>query len=134
MKHGQSKQSSPAIKATVYGMATHIFSRQSKKKIAVKVQDYDNSVLGSVRCFSGGLYGTRNSDQLRYLLRNSTEDYSKTNGVACYQKVFCSSTIMQGLTLLQRLGSQSNLLADRFWTMHHTAPTLRRAIYTFSGT
>ncbi|GFY11039.1 hypothetical protein TNCV_4470261 [Trichonephila clavipes] len=50
----------PGIKATVYGMATHILSRhgQSQTK-AVKAQDYGNSVLGSARCFVGGLYATK---------------------------------------------------------------------------
>ncbi|GFT94640.1 hypothetical protein TNCV_1990671 [Trichonephila clavipes] len=64
----------PGIKATVDGMATHILSRQSERQTnAVKAQDYGNSVLGPARCFARSFYATRNNDQLRYLLRNSTE-------------------------------------------------------------
>ncbi|GFX34577.1 hypothetical protein TNCV_3658151 [Trichonephila clavipes] len=64
----------PGIKATVYEMATHIFIRQGQNQTkAVKAQDYGNSVLGPARCFAGGLYATRSSDQLRCLLRNSTK-------------------------------------------------------------
>ncbi|GFT48788.1 hypothetical protein TNCV_595421 [Trichonephila clavipes] len=63
----------PGIKATVYGMATHILSRQGQSQInAGKAQDYGTSILGSARCFAGRLYATRNNDQLRCLLRNST--------------------------------------------------------------
>ncbi|GFS71994.1 hypothetical protein TNCV_2676591 [Trichonephila clavipes] len=62
------------IKATVYGLATHILSCQGQSPTnAAKVQDYDNSVLGPARCFAGELYATRNTDQLRCLMRNSTE-------------------------------------------------------------
>ncbi|GFY30962.1 uncharacterized protein TNCV_1629351 [Trichonephila clavipes] len=72
MKYGVTYH--PGIKATVNGMATHIFSRQGQRQInAVKAQDYGNSVLGPARCFSGELYATRDNDQLRYLLHNSTE-------------------------------------------------------------
>ncbi|GFR30198.1 hypothetical protein TNCT_460831 [Trichonephila clavata] len=66
----------PGIKATVDGIATHILSRQGQSQTnAVKAQDYGNSVLGTVRCFAGGLHATRerNNDELRCLLRNSTE-------------------------------------------------------------
>ncbi|GFW36161.1 hypothetical protein TNCV_4930231 [Trichonephila clavipes] len=65
----------PGIKAIVDGMAAHIRSRQSQSRTnAVKAQDYNNSVLGLVRCCPGGLYATSNNDQLRCLLCNSTED------------------------------------------------------------
>ncbi|GFX65247.1 hypothetical protein TNCV_4821381 [Trichonephila clavipes] len=47
-------------------------SRQSQTN-AVKAQDYGSSVLGRAWCFSGELYATRNNDQLRCLLHNSTE-------------------------------------------------------------
>ncbi|GFT63562.1 hypothetical protein TNCV_870291 [Trichonephila clavipes] len=40
---------------------------------AVKTQDYGKSVVGPARCFAGGLHATRNNDQLRGLLHNSTE-------------------------------------------------------------
>ncbi|GFU88658.1 hypothetical protein TNCV_4443351 [Trichonephila clavipes] len=62
----------PGIKATIDGIATHILPRQGQSQTnAVKTQDYANSVLGPVR--AGGFYATRNNDQLRCLLRNSTE-------------------------------------------------------------
>ncbi|GFW77135.1 hypothetical protein TNCV_2725651 [Trichonephila clavipes] len=55
-------------------MATHILSRQGQNlRNAVRAQDYGNCVLGPARCFAGGLYATRNNDQLRFLLRNSTD-------------------------------------------------------------
>ncbi|GFW73145.1 histone-lysine N-methyltransferase SETMAR [Trichonephila clavipes] len=64
----------PGIKATVNGMATHILSRQGQSQTnAVKAQDYSNSVLRPAQCFAGGLYATRNNNQLGCLLRNSTE-------------------------------------------------------------
>ncbi|GFX91024.1 hypothetical protein TNCV_2283161 [Trichonephila clavipes] len=64
----------PGIKARVDGIATHILSRQGQSQtIAAKAQDYSNSVLEPARCFAGGLYATRNNDQLRCLLRNSKE-------------------------------------------------------------
>ncbi|GFT61508.1 dimethylglycine dehydrogenase, mitochondrial [Trichonephila clavipes] len=40
---------------------------------AVSAQDYGNSVLELARCFAGGLNAAKNNDQLRCLLRNSTE-------------------------------------------------------------
>ncbi|GFS79822.1 hypothetical protein TNCV_750131 [Trichonephila clavipes] len=55
-------------------MVTHILSRQGKiQSNAVKAQDYGNCVLGPARCFSGELYAIRNNDQIRCLLRNSTD-------------------------------------------------------------
>ncbi|GFW61915.1 hypothetical protein TNCV_4669401 [Trichonephila clavipes] len=64
----------PGIKATVYGMATHILSCQGQSLTnSVKAKDYGNSVLGPTRCFTGRLYATRNNGELRCLLRNSTE-------------------------------------------------------------
>ncbi|GFV46597.1 hypothetical protein TNCV_4071 [Trichonephila clavipes] len=55
-------------------MTIHILFRQGQRQTnAVKAQDYKNSVPGPARCFAGGLYATRNNDQLRYLLRHSTE-------------------------------------------------------------
>ncbi|GFQ98368.1 hypothetical protein TNCT_60431 [Trichonephila clavata] len=60
----------PEIKATVDEMAKHFLPREGQSQTkAVKAQD----VLGPAQCFAGGLYATRNSDQLRCLLRNSTE-------------------------------------------------------------
>ncbi|GFU72991.1 hypothetical protein TNCV_4637251 [Trichonephila clavipes] len=35
----------------------------------------------------------------------SSEEHCKTNGAPCCQKLFCSSTIRQGHTLLERIGS-----------------------------
>ncbi|GFX17745.1 hypothetical protein TNCV_475451 [Trichonephila clavipes] len=62
----------PGIKATIDGMITHIIFRQGQDQTnAAKVQDYGNS--GKAWCFFGGLYATRNNDQLRCLLYNSTE-------------------------------------------------------------
>ncbi|GFT90006.1 hypothetical protein TNCV_4592981 [Trichonephila clavipes] len=64
----------PEIKATVFLMATHILSHQGQSQTnAVKAPDYGNSALGLARCFAGGLYGTRNNNQLRCLLRNYME-------------------------------------------------------------
>ncbi|GFW43227.1 hypothetical protein TNCV_1349901 [Trichonephila clavipes] len=52
----------------------HILSRQGQSQTnAIRAQGFDNSVLGPARCFAGGLYATRNNDQLRCLLRDSTE-------------------------------------------------------------
>ncbi|GFV28970.1 hypothetical protein TNCV_619121 [Trichonephila clavipes] len=45
----------------------------SNPKNAVKAQDCGNSVLRPAWCFTGGLYATMSNDQLRCLLRNSTE-------------------------------------------------------------
>ncbi|GFQ89356.1 hypothetical protein TNCT_480921 [Trichonephila clavata] len=39
--------------------------RHTSFPIKVNVQDYGNSVLGQARCFAGGLYATRNNDQLK---------------------------------------------------------------------
>ncbi|GFR27068.1 hypothetical protein TNCT_652001 [Trichonephila clavata] len=64
----------PGIKAIVDGMATRMLSRQGQSQTnSFEAQDYGNSVLGPARCFAGGLYATRNTDQLRCLLRNSTK-------------------------------------------------------------
>ncbi|GFW55434.1 hypothetical protein TNCV_118181 [Trichonephila clavipes] len=58
----------------VDGIVKHIIFCQGQKQTnAVKVQDYGNCILGPSRCFAGGLHATRNNDQLRCLLRNSTE-------------------------------------------------------------
>ncbi|GFU43387.1 mariner Mos1 transposase [Trichonephila clavipes] len=55
-------------------MATHILFRQGQSQTnAVKAQDYGNIVLGLAWCFAGGLNTTRNNDQPRCLLRNSTK-------------------------------------------------------------
>ncbi|GFU53920.1 hypothetical protein TNCV_3056381 [Trichonephila clavipes] len=95
----------PGNKAEIDEMATPILSRQGQSQTStVKVQDYGNSVLGPGRCFADGLYAKRNSFQLRCLLRYSTEapkSIVKQTAQACCQKVFCSSTITQGLTLLE---------------------------------
>ncbi|GFU06211.1 hypothetical protein TNCV_4765171 [Trichonephila clavipes] len=40
---------------------------------AAKAQDYGNNVLGPAWCFAGGLYATRNNNQLKCLLHNSTK-------------------------------------------------------------
>ncbi|GFW10548.1 hypothetical protein TNCV_893431 [Trichonephila clavipes] len=62
------------MKAATDGMATHILSRQGQTQTyAIKAKDYGNSAMGPARCFSGGLYATKNNDQLRCILRNSTE-------------------------------------------------------------
>ncbi|GFU56096.1 hypothetical protein TNCV_3405571 [Trichonephila clavipes] len=66
----------PGIIATIYGMAraTHILSRQDQSQTnAVITQDYGYSALELARYSGGELYATRNNDQLRCLLRNSTE-------------------------------------------------------------
>ncbi|GFR27783.1 hypothetical protein TNCT_233771 [Trichonephila clavata] len=64
----------PGIKAAVDGMVPHILSRQGQSQTnGVKAQDYGNSVLGPARCVAGGFYATKNNDQLRCLLRNSTK-------------------------------------------------------------
>ncbi|GFS53956.1 hypothetical protein TNCV_3761751 [Trichonephila clavipes] len=64
----------PGIKATVDGMMTHILSGQGQNQTnSFKVQDYGNSALGPARCFAGRLYATRNHDQFRCLLGNTTE-------------------------------------------------------------
>ncbi|GFQ89321.1 hypothetical protein TNCT_363921 [Trichonephila clavata] len=55
-------------------MATHVLSRQGQSQTnAVKAQDYSKGVLGPEWCFAGGLFAKSNNDQLRCLLRNSTE-------------------------------------------------------------
>ncbi|GFV69929.1 hypothetical protein TNCV_1982961 [Trichonephila clavipes] len=96
----------PGIKATADGMATHILSchgHGQSQTNAVNAQDNRNSVLGPAWCFAGT---ARNNDQLRCLtLYGTSDEYCKTNDVACCQKVFFSSTITQGLTLLERLGT-----------------------------
>ncbi|GFX66910.1 uncharacterized protein TNCV_999491 [Trichonephila clavipes] len=47
----------PGIKAKVYGMVSHILSRQGQIQTnAIKAQGYGNSVLGPARCFAGGLF------------------------------------------------------------------------------
>ncbi|GFS68378.1 hypothetical protein TNCV_3000591 [Trichonephila clavipes] len=64
----------PGIKARADGIATHILSSLGQSQTnAVKAQDYKNSVLSPTWCFAGGLCATRNNDQLRCLLRHSTE-------------------------------------------------------------
>ncbi|GFV47324.1 hypothetical protein TNCV_4829801 [Trichonephila clavipes] len=88
----------PGIKATVDGMETHILSRQGQSQTnAVKAQDYGNSVLGPTWCFAGGLYATKKKQRSTQVstaqLYGSSEKHCKTNGAACCQKMFCSSTI-----------------------------------------
>ncbi|GFW27277.1 hypothetical protein TNCV_2831771 [Trichonephila clavipes] len=82
----------PGFKAPFDGMATLIISCQGQSQTnPVKVQDYGNSALGPMWRFAGEPFATKNNDQLRCLLRNSTEalrKYCKTNGAACCQKVF----------------------------------------------
>ncbi|GFU97924.1 hypothetical protein TNCV_2772671 [Trichonephila clavipes] len=51
-------------------------------------------------CFVGGLFAKKNNDQLRYLLRHSTEApkiIAKQTSGTCCQKVFCSYTITPDL-------------------------------------
>ncbi|GFT37380.1 histone-lysine N-methyltransferase SETMAR [Trichonephila clavipes] len=45
----------------------------AEHKAKRRAQYYGNSVWRPTRCFVGGLYATRNNDQLRCLLRNSME-------------------------------------------------------------
>ncbi|GFW28607.1 hypothetical protein TNCV_2317551 [Trichonephila clavipes] len=90
----------PEIKGTVDGIATHILSLQGQSQInAVKAQDYGNNVLGPARCFAGGLYATKKEQRSTQVstasLYGSFEEHCKTNGVACCQKAFCSSTITE---------------------------------------
>ncbi|GFU71689.1 hypothetical protein TNCV_3036291 [Trichonephila clavipes] len=64
--------------------------------IAFKAEECGNSVLGPEHCFAGELLQqgtTTNSGVPAAQLYGSSEDYCKTNGLACCQKVFCSSTI-----------------------------------------
>ncbi|GFV30932.1 hypothetical protein TNCV_4013661 [Trichonephila clavipes] len=97
------------IKATVDEMATHILSREGQIqtnavrmcKIMASVFWDRNGVL-LVDFMPQGT--TIISDAFRATLRVS-EEHCKTNSTACFQKVFCSSTITQGPTLLERLGN-----------------------------
>ncbi|GFS85469.1 hypothetical protein TNCV_2793481 [Trichonephila clavipes] len=62
----------PGIKTKVDGMATHILSHLGQSQTNAD-NNYGNSFLGPVRCFADLNYATRNNDQLRRLLRTSTE-------------------------------------------------------------
>ncbi|GFX03430.1 hypothetical protein TNCV_4634421 [Trichonephila clavipes] len=66
--------------------------------------------MGSALYFAGGFYATRNNDQLRYLLSNSTEapkSIAKQTVRHAVKRCF-APTITQGLTLLERLGENAN--------------------------
>ncbi|GFU18188.1 hypothetical protein TNCV_2033381 [Trichonephila clavipes] len=85
-------------------MVGHILSRQGQSQTnAVKAQDYGNSVLGPARCFAGGLVPQKEQRSTQVpttQLFGSSKEYWKTHGASYCQKVFCSSTITQDLTLL----------------------------------
>ncbi|GFV45472.1 hypothetical protein TNCV_299721 [Trichonephila clavipes] len=63
----------PGIKATVDVIATHILSRQGQSQTNAQSTRLWQQCSCTGAVFSGGLYATRNNDQLRCLLRISTE-------------------------------------------------------------
>ncbi|GFT10076.1 hypothetical protein TNCV_1115191 [Trichonephila clavipes] len=59
---------------------------------------------GVVFCWWTSCHKEQGSTQVPTVqLYGSSEEHCKTNGASCCKKVFCSSAVMQGLTLLERL-------------------------------
>ncbi|GFX42426.1 histone-lysine N-methyltransferase SETMAR [Trichonephila clavipes] len=116
----------PGIKATIDGMATHILSRQGQSRTnVVKAQVYGNSALGPAWCFAGlkTTQGTpissnaycANLRKLRRALQNKRHCMlSKGVSLLHDNARVHTSRVTRNL---------SNLLAGRFWTMHHAAPS-----------
>ncbi|GFU85342.1 uncharacterized protein TNCV_2386471 [Trichonephila clavipes] len=118
-------------------MATHILSRQGQSQTnAAKAQDYDNSVLGPARFLlvdfmpQGATINSGAYCAVLWKLRRALQNKQRgmlSKGVLLLHDNAWSHTSRMTLELIESFGWE---VLD----MHQKAPTLLRAISTFSGT